>query len=58
LNATKDKFFTIIAHDLKNPFNTVIGLSELLIERYESYDSKKIKEFINQIYIFSTNAYN
>jgi signal transduction histidine kinase len=58
LNATKDKFFTIIAHDLKNPFNTVIGLSELLIERFETYDSNKIKEFINQIHIFSNNAYN
>lgn len=58
LNATKDKFFTIIAHDLKNPFNTVIGLSELLIERFDSYDSTKIKDFISQIYKFSNNAYN
>ncbi len=58
LNATKDKFFTIIAHDLKNPFNTVIGLSELLIERYDTYDSNKIKEFIRQINKFSNNAYN
>lgn len=58
LNATKDKFFTIIAHDLKNPFNTVIGLSELLIERYDTYDSNKIKEFIGQINKFSNNAYN
>jgi two-component system, sensor histidine kinase and response regulator len=58
LNATKDKFFTIIAHDLKNPFNTVIGLSELLVERYETYDSNKIKEFITQIHKFSNNAYN
>ncbi len=57
-NATKDKFFTIIAHDLKNPFNTVIGLSELLIERFETYDSKKIKDFISQIHKFSNNAYN
>lgn len=58
LNATKDKFFTIIAHDLKNPFNTVIGLAELLVERFDTYDGKKIKEFITQIHKFSTNAYN
>lgn len=58
LNNTKDKFFTIIAHDLKNPFNTVIGLSELLVERYDTYDSKKIKDFILQINKFSNNAFN
>ncbi|MBI9053031.1 MAG: cyclic nucleotide-binding domain-containing protein [Bacteroidales bacterium] len=58
LNATKDKFFTIIAHDLKNPFNTVIGLTELLMERYNTYDISKIIEFITQINKFSNNAYN
>jgi len=58
LNATKDKFFTIIAHDLKNPFNTVIGLAELLMERYDTYDSNKIKEFISQIHKFSSSTYD
>lgn len=58
LNATKDKFFSIIAHDLKNPFNTIIGLSELLLFRYDSYDDEKIKEFVEQINDFSSNAYN
>ncbi len=58
LNATKDKFFTIIAHDLKNPFNTVIGLAELLVERFDTYDKQKIKEFVSQIKRFSNSAYN
>lgn len=58
MNATKDQFFSIIAHDLKNPFNTIIGLSELLVYRYDKYSREKVKEFIRQIHKHSTSAYN
>ena len=42
INATKDKFFKIIAHDLKNPFISLLGASELLYENAHKYNSDKI----------------
>jgi signal transduction histidine kinase/ligand-binding sensor domain-containing protein len=55
LNATKDKFFSIIAHDIKNPFNTIIGFSELLLKNYSKWtDEKKLQ--ITKIIYDSSNG--
>jgi PAS domain S-box-containing protein len=43
LNATKDKFFNIVAHDLKNPFTSLLGSSELLFRNIGQMDLEKIK---------------
>jgi two-component system sensor histidine kinase/response regulator len=50
LNATKDKFFSIIAHDLKNPFNNILGFSELLREEVRGNDLDAIEQYSNMIY--------
>ena len=58
LNATKDKFFSIIAHDLKNPFNDLMGFTQLLALNIDKYDKNKITQFIKIIHQSSKLAYN
>jgi len=55
-NKTKDLFFSIIAHDLKNPFNAMAGFIELLLEDFDKFNNQKKKKFLGYIYESIQNA--
>ncbi len=61
-NNTKDLFFSIISHDLKSPFNSIIGLSDLLVRNVNTYDrekfqllAKNINKSANETYLLLEN---
>ncbi len=56
LNATKDKFFSIIAHDLKSPFNSIVGFSDLLIDQVKENDLDGIESYAEIIQKSSNRA--
>lgn len=57
LNATKDKVFSIIAHDLKGPFNAIIGLTDLLLQNYKELNAEQLRKTLQVIAGSSNQAY-
>jgi PAS domain S-box-containing protein len=55
--SAKNKLFSIIAHDLRNPFNSLLGLTELIIERYDSLSSEELLQFIKDLNNASKSTY-
>jgi len=58
LNATKDKLFSIVAHDLKSPFNALLGFSELLYTNAESSSKEEVKEYSKLVLDSATKAHD
>lgn len=57
LNTTKDKFFSIIAHDLKNPFNALLGFSSYLVESFDEIPDEEKLEFIKTMHEAAESGY-
>jgi len=57
LNATKDKLFSIVAHDLRSPFNSLLGFSELLSTKAENSTKKEIRYYSKLLHESATKAF-
>ena len=57
LVAAKDKFFSILAHDLRSPFNALLGSTEMLEREAEELNTSEIKEFAKSINNSSKSFY-
>lgn len=58
MNQTKDKFFSVISHDLRGPFNALLGYLDILVEDFETMDDSKKQEMISELQKTSQRAYS
>ena len=49
-NQTKDKLFSVIAHDLVNPFSSFQQILEIILNNYESFDDETRKDYLTKTY--------
>lgn len=58
LNAEKDKFFSIIAHDLRSPFNALLGFTTIIAEELPSLEPDEIQKIALTLRDSAANVYN
>lgn len=57
LNETKNKFFSIVAHDLKSPFQSLLGFTELLSNEYDHFNDEQRLDAIKNMYKVTSDTY-
>jgi len=55
---TKNKLFSIIAHDLRNPFNTLLGFAHLILHQIDQFDKNQIVKYAKTIHTSAENIFN
>lgn len=58
LNVSKDKFFSIIAHDLKNPFNVLVGYTSILKAELEVFSREELQQIISDLNQAAENGFD
>ncbi len=56
-NKSKDELFSLVSHDLRSPFNSLLGFSEILTSEFDTLTQEEMKEYLNIIYETSKNLY-
>jgi PAS domain S-box-containing protein len=57
-NKSKDKLFSLVSHDLRSPFNSLLGFSKILTTEFDSLTHEEMKEYLNIIYETSKNLFS
>ncbi len=57
LNTSKDKFFSIISHDLRSPFNALLGISEYTSQFYDELSETEIKDSVINMHNSAKKVY-
>ncbi len=58
INATKDKFYSMISHDLRSPFHILLNFTQMLVEDSEKLTRKQIKDYSETLFKSISNLYS
>jgi signal transduction histidine kinase/CheY-like chemotaxis protein len=58
LNLSKDKFFSIISHDLRSPFNALLGITDYLVQFHKDMNEEEVLDSIKNVHKSAQNLYS